>query len=54
MSQTLRFATCRPAGTREALPGATSQGLRPVKNINCSGNYTKQLRSQTCHPERIR
>jgi hypothetical protein len=46
MPQTLRFAARRPAGTREALPGAASQGLRPVKNINSSGNCTKQLRSQ--------
>jgi hypothetical protein len=29
--QTLRFAARRPAGTREALPGTASQGLRPMK-----------------------
>jgi hypothetical protein len=41
MPQTLRFAARRPAGTREALPGATSQGLRPVKNINSYDNKNK-------------
>jgi len=39
MPQTLRFAARRPAGTREALPGSTSQDLRPVKkNINSYDN----------------
>jgi len=46
MPQTLRFAARRPAGTREALPGSTSRGLRPVKNINSSNNCTIQLRLQ--------
>jgi hypothetical protein len=31
MPQTLRFAARRPAGTREALPGSASRGLRPMK-----------------------
>jgi hypothetical protein len=31
MPQTLRFAARRPAGTREALPGSASQGLRPIR-----------------------
>jgi hypothetical protein len=39
--QTLRFAARRPAGTREALPGSTSRGFRPVKKVNSYHNKNK-------------
>jgi hypothetical protein len=41
MPQTLRFAARRPAGTREALPGSTSRGSRPMKNIISYDNKNK-------------